>query len=755
VIVFGEAAPAVAALRLTTARLAAIFHVTTWVLAATVGVAVVGPSRVWFVGFVIGLTAWTVVFWVAASRAGLVLPLVAGDAVVTGVTCLIIGRLVRPEAMGVGGVWLAPMTAGTLLTIAFALSPFTAVLLGVAIAGCTAGGALLAGHAAAGAGTALTCLIQIGAMSTMMVQVRRSSRTADEVFAAEQRQRWRAQIEQARRADERAQLRTIHGTALATLTMIGAGAVSGSPAAVRRWAAADLSALRSMRSGERAVRTRLDERLLEVVARHGDQVRIVFDLVPCWTSPDVVDAMSEAVAEAVANAARHSGADEVRLTLCQSDGVLTVRIADHGRGFEMAQVPEHRYGVRQSIINGVEAVGGAARLEKLPGAGCVWTLTWPVLPVSAESSTRVAAHLETGAVRAAFAIAAFWHLTNDVIGVVTSWQAYRRPYGAEVSAGLWVVFTAVGVLAALRWSGRGARGRWFPPCAVAVLMAGVVVNVIICAGPGLDTAGLAFTSADWAIGVSGWIGVLVLWRSRMVWLVVLFAVNPLIELATLWAVAPLTGLDGARWISATYGITMLQVVLVLGARFLRRHGDRVALSAQRQNRDHADRQAANAVHEDRRRRYEQVGDAVGRLLEDIAVGRACPDDAATRHRASVEAARLRRLIAERDDVADPLTHELRAAADVAERRGVQVELVMFGKVPPLSVDERRGLIDGPARLLAVARSWARITVAASADEVSVGVVVDGVLAQQELAEPAAYQIDEDGQRIWLEAICRK
>lgn len=90
----------------------------------------------------------------------------------------------------------------------------------------------------------------------------------------------------------------------------------------------------------------------------------------------------------------------------------------------------------------------------------------------------------------------------------------------------------------------------------------------------------------------------------------------------------------------------------------------------------------------------------------------------------MEASRLRRLFAETDDVPDPLVHELRACTDIADRRGVLVDLQVRGRLPELDRGTRRSLTERPLVALAGAERHARVTVVARHDEVAVSVVAD-------------------------------
>ena len=52
-------------------------------------------------------------------------------------------------------------------------------------------------------------------------------------------------------------------------------------------------------------------------------------------------------------------------------------ISDDGRGFNYHDIPGRRLGVRVSIVENIEAIGGAVDLDTAPGRGTRVTLTWP------------------------------------------------------------------------------------------------------------------------------------------------------------------------------------------------------------------------------------------------------------------------------------------------------------------------------------------------------------------------------------------
>src|SRR5690606_4060344 len=76
------------------------------------------------------------------------------------------------------------------------------------------------------------------------------------------------------------------------------------------------------------------------------------------------------------------------------DGIR-VEVGDTGVGFLSNELPGERLGLRVSVIERVNAVGGVVDIDSHPGEGTIVTLEWPgvqVMPPSAEAlSDRVLA----------------------------------------------------------------------------------------------------------------------------------------------------------------------------------------------------------------------------------------------------------------------------------------------------------------------------------------------------------------------------
>lgn len=92
---------------------------------------------------------------------------------------------------------------------------------------------------------------------------------------------------------------------------------------------------------------------------------------------DVAEALTEATFQAVTNAIQHAGPGaETVVRLKGSPHGVKIVIKDDGRGFRVSRVPKTRLGLRLSIINRVESVGGKVRIDSGPGRGTAIILDW-------------------------------------------------------------------------------------------------------------------------------------------------------------------------------------------------------------------------------------------------------------------------------------------------------------------------------------------------------------------------------------------
>ncbi len=91
----------------------------------------------------------------------------------------------------------------------------------------------------------------------------------------------------------------------------------------------------------------------------------------------VAAALSEATIQAITNAKQHAGEGaECAVRLKGSADSIKIVIKDDGKGFRPSRVPKNRVGLRLSIINRVEAVGGTVKIDAAPGKGSAIILEW-------------------------------------------------------------------------------------------------------------------------------------------------------------------------------------------------------------------------------------------------------------------------------------------------------------------------------------------------------------------------------------------
>ena len=84
-----------------------------------------------------------------------------------------------------------------------------------------------------------------------------------------------------------------------------------------------------------------------------------------------------ACAEAVANAAVHSGSTAISVYVEVEDATVTAFVRDQGSGFDPAVVPADRRGIADSIVGRMERHGGTATVNSRPGAGTEVVLRLP------------------------------------------------------------------------------------------------------------------------------------------------------------------------------------------------------------------------------------------------------------------------------------------------------------------------------------------------------------------------------------------
>ena len=171
------------------------------------------------------------------------------------------------------------------------------------------------------------------------------------------------------RTEERADLAArVHDSVLQTLTLI-----QKNPADARKLARRQERELRAWLYPDRAptaggtLAGAVESAAAEIEELHGVRV----DIVRTGDAPldDRLQALVLAAREAMTNAARHSGVDEVSVFLDAGEAGVSLYVRDRGAGFDPDGVAADRRGLAESIRGRMERVGGTAQIVSAPGEG--------------------------------------------------------------------------------------------------------------------------------------------------------------------------------------------------------------------------------------------------------------------------------------------------------------------------------------------------------------------------------------------------
>jgi signal transduction histidine kinase len=173
------------------------------------------------------------------------------------------------------------------------------------------------------------------------------------------------------RSQERAEMAArVHDSVLQTLALVQREA--DDPRRVAALARRQERELRSWlypdpRRDGAGLASAIEAAAVEVEELHGVPV----ELVRTGDAPmdEHVEALVLAAREAMANAARHSGADQVSTFVDVGDAEIAVYVRDRGSGFDPDTVPKRKHGLSDSIRGRMDRAGGSARVTSTPGEG--------------------------------------------------------------------------------------------------------------------------------------------------------------------------------------------------------------------------------------------------------------------------------------------------------------------------------------------------------------------------------------------------
>jgi signal transduction histidine kinase len=181
------------------------------------------------------------------------------------------------------------------------------------------------------------------------------------------------------RSEERAEMAAhLHDSVLQTLALIQRAKNPREMASLARTQERDLRAWLYGRAPELAgvrLRDAIDSMAGRTERQH--QVSVEAVVVGDGEMDDRMRGLVNACAEAVANAAVHSGTTAISVYVEVEDEAVTAYVRDQGAGFDPDVVPADRRGIADSIVGRMERHGGSAVVISRPGTGTEVVLKLP------------------------------------------------------------------------------------------------------------------------------------------------------------------------------------------------------------------------------------------------------------------------------------------------------------------------------------------------------------------------------------------
>ncbi|MBT2207831.1 hypothetical protein [Actinomadura sp. NEAU-AAG7] len=339
---------------------------------------------------------------------------------------------------------------------------------------------------------------------------------------------------------------------------------------------------------------------------------------------------------------------------------------------------------------------------------------------------------------------ALWHLGAAGAALLVYLGEYRSPAVGVAVWGLQLLVIVVGAVALLR----GKDGPAVIGPMVAVALASGLAMAVNCPGGQL-------LKVNWGWATTGLIGVLLLLHRPVSRIVAFQAANGGTVLAVLLATGTCDRHSVAGFVTLLYASGSIQLAMIAGARVFRYSGGMAATAAAARWRMASREAVINEVARARQDRYQEVRRLIAPILRDLAAGVVDPAEPAVRGRCATAEAMLRQLLAEHEDIPDPLLQALRPGIDEVMRRGVVVDVVRVGELTGMGIDERTAsaIAEVPLAVLAKARGHARVTIVPEgADRVSVSVLAgtDAAVPRFEVRGDVTVTSDHDGELLWVE-----
>lgn len=227
--------------------------------------------------------------------------------------------------------------------------------------------------------TLLTFLF-VSMLGSLIYATRYEASKADDasdkkIAAAIEQARGEAEIREKSRVDA-----LVHDKVLTTLLVAAKAETADERKSATSLAVAAISALNSNHLvGRGSVNGSDFFAALAIIAKDQQpNLKVILSEIDSVSVPeDVATALTEATLQALTNSQQHAGSRATReLHLKAHRNGLKIVVKDTGRGFRMSRVPKNRLGIRVSIIERVELVGGRVFIDSRPSAGTNIIIEW-------------------------------------------------------------------------------------------------------------------------------------------------------------------------------------------------------------------------------------------------------------------------------------------------------------------------------------------------------------------------------------------
>lgn len=510
-------------------------------------------------------------------------------------------------------------------------------------------------------------------------------------------------VAEARRNYDREQLAVLHDTAAATLLLVGQGTVLP-PRRLAAQATRDLDLLGQRPWHDSSAPTDLVAALRGAV-QHLDLPVIFTGEDKVWVSGQLASAVAAAVREAANNVDRHANATTIHVDV----GPHRITVTDNGVGFAHGTVrPGH--GTRESILGRMQRAGGTGVIRSSPTEGTVVEMSWLEGCPTAKSTTLIAdteRFIRRVQVAYGLAIAGF---AVFGLGATVPWGLNSTHHPAIQCAlacltALCAVAAIPVILNKVRWFGWGAA---------------LVLATIALLQPGLLSTDMLSSQRNWSLGAIGWcvVPLILGWPP----------LRAAAVLSAYWVIPGAVDLvrDPSAHMTVYLGLSLASYLIAqVFALTFSTIARQAAHDARAENEARLQvvtkERVAEALQTDYLSRYAEVINRVVPILRALSRSEMTPE---IRRQARIESRRLRMLFDHSHAPKHPLLAEIRALAEVAEERGVDVSIDADDDLPAISAAKVREFAMPIALLLAATDRSARIVLTASGGDVTGSVVCD-------------------------------